>query len=64
VFEESVGRDQLQADGVISFVIGSAIKHPHPLVSGQVSVHTNEGPSHRSSRDSAMAGGFRAEGRL
>jgi len=41
VFEESDGAIELQADGVTSFVIGSAIKHPHPLVLGNYSVHTS-----------------------
>ncbi len=41
VFEESAGAIELQADGVTSFVIGSAIKHPHPLVLGNYSVHTS-----------------------
>src|SRR5258708_2210075 len=41
VFEESDGAIELQADGATSFVIGSAIKHPHPLVLGNYSVHTS-----------------------
>jgi len=41
VFEETGGAIELQADGVTSFVIGSAIKHPHRLVLGKYSVHTN-----------------------
>ena len=41
VFEETGGAIELQADGLTSFVIGSAIKHPHPLVLGRYSVHTN-----------------------
>ena len=41
VFEESSGAIELQADGITSFVIGSAIKHPHPLVLGRYSVHTS-----------------------
>ncbi len=41
VFEESGGAIELQADGITSFVIGSAIKHPHPLVLGRYSVHTS-----------------------
>jgi hypothetical protein len=31
----------VQADGDTSFVIGSAVKHPHPLVLGDYSVHTS-----------------------
>jgi redox-sensitive bicupin YhaK (pirin superfamily) len=41
VFAETSGAIELQADGITSFVIGSAIKHPHPLVLGKYSVHTN-----------------------
>jgi hypothetical protein len=32
---------ELEADGDTSFVLGSAIKHPHPLVLGYYSVHTS-----------------------
>jgi redox-sensitive bicupin YhaK (pirin superfamily) len=41
VFEESGGPIELEADGDTSFVLGSAIKHPHPLVLGYHSVHTS-----------------------
>ncbi len=42
VFEESDGAPiELQAKGETSFVIGSAVKHPHPLVLGYYSVHTS-----------------------
>ena len=41
VFEESDGAIELKADGDTSFVLGSAIKHPHPLVLGYYSVHTS-----------------------
>jgi redox-sensitive bicupin YhaK (pirin superfamily) len=43
VFEESDGAPiEVQAEGATSFVIGSAIKHPYPLVLGYYSVHTNK----------------------
>ena len=43
VFEESSSDAiETQADGDTSFVIGSAVKHPHPLVLGNYSVHTSE----------------------
>jgi redox-sensitive bicupin YhaK (pirin superfamily) len=43
VFEESDSDAiEVQADGETSFVIGSAVKHPHPLVLGTHSVHTSE----------------------
>jgi redox-sensitive bicupin YhaK (pirin superfamily) len=41
VFEQSGGAIEVQADGATSFVFGSAIKHPHPLVLGYYSVHTS-----------------------
>lgn len=41
VFEESDDAVELQAEGDTSFVFGSAIKHPKPLVLGRYSVHTN-----------------------
>jgi redox-sensitive bicupin YhaK (pirin superfamily) len=43
VFEESDGAIVLEAKGDTSFVFGSAVKHPHPLVMGYYSVHTSEG---------------------
>jgi redox-sensitive bicupin YhaK (pirin superfamily) len=41
VFEESGTPIELEADGDTSFVLGSAIKHPHRLVLGYYSVHTS-----------------------
>ena len=41
VFEESDAPIELEAEGETSFVLGSAIKHPHPLVLGNYSVHTS-----------------------
>jgi redox-sensitive bicupin YhaK (pirin superfamily) len=41
VFEESGEAIELEARGDTSFVLGSAIKHPHPLVLGYYSVHTS-----------------------
>ncbi|AXQ31462.1 pirin family protein [Solimonas sp. K1W22B-7] len=42
VFEESQGDAiEVQAEGNTSFVFGSAIRHPHPLVLGEYSIHTN-----------------------
>jgi redox-sensitive bicupin YhaK (pirin superfamily) len=41
VFQESDGAIELEADGDTSFVLGSAVKHPHPLVLGYYSVHTS-----------------------
>lgn len=41
VFEESEEAIEFVAKGRTEFVLGSAAKHPHPLVSGTYSVHTN-----------------------
>ena len=41
VFEEGGGAIVVQARGDTEFVIGSARKHPHPLVCGYYSVHTS-----------------------
>jgi redox-sensitive bicupin YhaK (pirin superfamily) len=41
VFEESSAAIDVQAEGLTSFVLGSAIKHPRPLVLGYYSVHTS-----------------------
>jgi hypothetical protein len=41
MFEEGRTVIDLVADGPTEFVIGSAAKHPHPLVNGAYSVHTN-----------------------
>ena len=64
VFEESGGAIEVQADGVTSFVFGSAIKHPHPLVLGQYSVHTNPQALARGEAEIRRIGRqLRAEGR-
>jgi redox-sensitive bicupin YhaK (pirin superfamily) len=42
IFEESEKAIEVRADGATSFVFGSAVKHPHPLVLGYYSVHTSE----------------------
>lgn len=41
VFEEGDGAVELEAIGATEFVVGSARKHPHPLVCGDYSVHTS-----------------------
>jgi redox-sensitive bicupin YhaK (pirin superfamily) len=42
VFAEGEHAIEVRARGETSFVFGSAIKHPHPLVLGYYSVHTSE----------------------
>lgn len=41
VFTEGTGVIELVAEGNVEFVIGSAAKHPYPLITGHYSVHTN-----------------------
>jgi redox-sensitive bicupin YhaK (pirin superfamily) len=65
VFEESGGAIELEADGDTSFVLGSAIKHPHPLVLGYYSVHTSEAALARGEAEIDRIGErLRAESRL
>jgi redox-sensitive bicupin YhaK (pirin superfamily) len=42
VFEEGDGALEVRAERPTELVIGSAAKHPHPLVCGYYSVHTSE----------------------
>ena len=42
VFAEGEDVIEVRAQGDTSFVFGSAVKHPHPLVLGYYSVHTSE----------------------
>jgi redox-sensitive bicupin YhaK (pirin superfamily) len=41
VFEESSAALAIQAESATRFVLGSAVKHPHELVTGRYSVHTS-----------------------
>ncbi|WP_460146025.1 pirin family protein [Pseudomonas sp. S2_A02] len=42
IFEETEQHIDFVAQGDCSFVMGSAVKHPHDLVTGNYSVHTSE----------------------
>lgn len=42
VFEEGEAAIEFVAEGATEFVLGSAVKHPHDLVTGYYSVHTSE----------------------
>jgi redox-sensitive bicupin YhaK (pirin superfamily) len=65
VFEESGEAIELEAQGDASFVFGSAVKHPHPLVLGYYSVHTNEAALARGEAEIVRIGQrLRASGRL
>ena len=41
VFSEDSAPIAFKAKGETGFVLGSAVKHPHPLVTGYYSVHTH-----------------------
>jgi hypothetical protein len=41
VFEESAADVVIQAESAARLVLGSAVKHPHELVTGRYSVHTS-----------------------
>jgi redox-sensitive bicupin YhaK (pirin superfamily) len=65
VFEESEASIELRAEGATSFVIGSAIKHPHPLVLGNYSVHTSSAALAEGEAEIRRIGRrLRAEGRV
>lgn len=42
IFEEGASQLDFKASGDAEFVLGSAVKHPHALVSGYYSVHTSQ----------------------
>jgi redox-sensitive bicupin YhaK (pirin superfamily) len=65
VFEESGAPIDLEADGDTSLVLGSAIKHPYPLVLGYYSVHTSRATLDRGEAQIERLGRrLRAAGRL
>jgi len=66
VFEEGDrGAIDVVADGPTSFVIGTAVKHPYPLVLGYYSVHTSPDALARGETEIQRIGGeLRKQGRL
>jgi hypothetical protein len=66
VFEESNGAIEVEAQGDAGFILGSAIKHPHDLVLGHYSVHTNPAALERGDANIARIGRspFREEKRF
>lgn len=42
VFDTRPAPLTLQAHGEVNFVVGSAVRHPHPLITGHYSVHTSD----------------------
>jgi redox-sensitive bicupin YhaK (pirin superfamily) len=65
VFEESEQAIDVVARGDTSFVLGSAVKHPHELVMGYYSVHTSKATLARGEAEIQRIGAqLRSEGRL
>jgi len=65
VFEESESAIDFVANGETAFVLGSAIKHPHDLVTGYYSVHTSVGTLERGEAEIRRIGScLLASGRL
>lgn len=65
VFNESDDAFEFTAQGKTSFVIGTAIKHPHELVLGYYSVHTSPAALEEGEAEIQRIGnGLRANGRL
>jgi redox-sensitive bicupin YhaK (pirin superfamily) len=65
VFAEGEEVIEVRAKGDTSFVLGSAIKHPHPLIMGYYSVHTSDRALSQGEAEIARIGRqLRAQGRL
>jgi len=65
VFEESGAAIDVVARGDTSFVLGSAVKHPHELVMGHYSVHTSKAALDQGEAEIRRIGArLRQEGRL
>ncbi|SCZ07108.1 Redox-sensitive bicupin YhaK, pirin superfamily [Pseudomonas sp. NFACC37-1] len=65
VFEESGGAIDIVAQGATSFVLGSAVKHPHDLVMGYYSVHTSKAALEKGEKEIQRIGTvLQQEGRL
>jgi redox-sensitive bicupin YhaK (pirin superfamily) len=53
------------AEGATEFIVGTAVKHPHPLVLGHYSVHTSHAALQRGEQEIARIGEqLRASGRV
>lgn len=65
VFEESGAAIDIVAQGATSFVLGSAVKHPHDLVMGHYSVHTSVAALEKGEKEIQRIGALlQQEGRL
>lgn len=65
IFDESENAIDFYADADTEFVLGSAVRHPHPLVLGRYSVHTSEETLQAGEQRIVQIGrGLQAQGRL
>jgi hypothetical protein len=65
VFEDCDAPIDFVAESDVSFVVGSAVKHPYPLVLGAYSVHTSPAALEIGEAGIARVGArLRAEGRI
>jgi redox-sensitive bicupin YhaK (pirin superfamily) len=65
IYEESSAPIEIEAEADASFVFGSAVKHPHSLVTGMYSVHTTEEALVKGEQEIRRIGReLRAKGRL
>jgi redox-sensitive bicupin YhaK (pirin superfamily) len=65
IFEESNGAIEFEAHGETAFILGSAVKHPHDLVLGYYSVHTQPDALEKGEANIARIGRqLKASGRL
>jgi len=57
IFQESGADLVIHAESAARLVLGSAIKHPHPLVMGRYSVHTSAEALRAGKREIVRIGG-------
>jgi redox-sensitive bicupin YhaK (pirin superfamily) len=62
IFQESGADLVIHAESAARLVLGSAIKHPHPLVLGRYSVHTSAEALHAGQQEIVRIGGELAAG--
>jgi redox-sensitive bicupin YhaK (pirin superfamily) len=65
VLDDSDAGFTVVAEGATEFIVGTAVKHPHPLVLGHYSVHTSHAALRRGEQEIARLGEqLRASGRV
>lgn len=65
VLNDSDAETTVIAEGATEFIVGTAVKHPHPLVLGHYSVHTSHAALQRGEQEIARLGEqLRARGRV